>query len=154
MAAGAIPVALAAGAVKMWPREEPDGLYLRIVDDNYDLPEDYPWEKVGAFSAMLARKCKVEHFETDTIALHHAGSTFVSVDHVPTEKLDCLIGEARLNGMTISISRGTAPVTIECLPGRPARFQPPKNIDHEAVARCERLRQAAAASPADERNRK
>jgi hypothetical protein len=152
MLAGAVPVALAAAAANLWPtKEQPDRLYLRIVDDNYDLPADYPWEKVGAFSAMLVRKCGINRFENDAIGLHHAGSTFVSIDEVSTDKLDCLIGEARINGLTISISRGTTPITVECLQGRPARFQPSKNIDQEAVARCERLRQRAANSTADER---
>ncbi|HEV2599045.1 MAG TPA: hypothetical protein VGU00_11860 [Sphingopyxis sp.] len=141
MLAGAVPVALAAAAANLWPQgAEPERLYLRIADDNYDLPANYPWEKVGAFSAMLARKCGINRFETDSIGLHHTGSTFVSIDAVPTDRLDCLIGEARINGMTISVSRGTAPTTIECLPGRPSRFQPPENIDPEAVFRCERLR--------------
>ncbi|PQM26926.1 hypothetical protein CVO77_18300 [Sphingopyxis lindanitolerans] len=151
MLAGALPVALAAAVVSLWPKDEPVGLYLRIVDDNVDLPADYQWEKVGAFSSMLARKCGINRFETDSMGVDHMGSSFVPLDDASTSELDCLIGEARIHGMTIAVSRGTTPETVECLPGHPARFQPPENIDQNAAATCERGRRENATMTADER---
>ena len=119
--------ALALGSVaaaSIWLKEEPQALYLRIADDNFDYmlapghePED------GPTSARLIRHCGIDAFTLDLASPDHAGSAFVNLEKTPRARLNCLIGEARIHGLSLAIVDGEDTASFECLPGWPSRFQ-------------------------------
>ena len=122
---GGATLALASVAIAtIWIRPDTDPVYLRIADDNFDLilsaghdPED------GPTSARLIRHCGIETFNLDLAIPDHGGSAFVNLESTPRAKLNCLIGEARIHGLSLAIVDGEDTAAFECLPGWPSRFQ-------------------------------
>lgn len=115
---------LASAAAAAWLSKEDASQYLRIVDDNfeYTLGPNYKPED-GPTSAKLIRDCKIEQFVTDTSQLDYAGSSFVKIDGMPKANLNCVIGEARINSMSIAIVDGIDTTPTDCIGGWPTRFQ-------------------------------
>ena len=119
-----VALAIASTAIAAWLSEDEVPQYLRVVDDNYGFilgpnyrPED------GPTSAKIIKDCKIEQFVTDTSQPDYAGSSFVKIDGMPKANLNCLIGEARLNSMSIAIVDGIDTTPTDCLGGWPTRFQ-------------------------------
>ncbi|MCW0199612.1 hypothetical protein [Sphingopyxis sp.] len=123
MLAGAA-LALASAATAAWLSKEDAPQYLRIVDDNYEhiLGPNYKLED-GPTSAKIIRDCKVQQFVTDTSLPDYAGSSFVKIDGIPKANLNCIIGEARINSMSIAIVDGIDLTPTDCIGGWPTRFQ-------------------------------
>lgn len=98
--------------------------YLRVADDNYEhiLGLNYKPED-GPTSAKIIRDCKIEQFVTDVSQPDYAGSSFVKIDGMPKANLNCVIGEARINSMSIAIVDGIDAIPIDCIGGWPTRFQ-------------------------------
>lgn len=107
-----------------WLSGEEPAQYLRIVDDNYDyiLGPTYKPEG-GPLSAKIIRDCKIDQFVTDSSQPDYAGSSFVKIDGMPKANLNCLIGEARLNSMSIAITDDIDTTPTDCIGGWPTRFQ-------------------------------
>ena len=126
----ALGATLALGGVavaRVWIKDRPEPLYLRIADDNFhetfdtENPEFQPED--GPTSMRLIRGCKIATFMIDTRGLDHTGSSFVRIDSTPKAKLNCLIGEARAHSMSLAITRGLDTTEIVCVPGWPTRFR-------------------------------
>ncbi|KQZ64838.1 hypothetical protein EEB18_016390 [Sphingopyxis sp. OPL5] len=113
---------VAVAAVWIAPRTEPT--YLRIADDDIDhlLSSDHEPED-GPTSARLIRHCGIDAFTLDLAIPDHAGSAFVNLEKTPRARLNCLIGEARIHGLSLAIVDGEDTASFECLPGWPSRFQ-------------------------------
>lgn len=73
-------------------------------------------------SAKLIKNCKIEKFVTDSSQPDYAGSSFVKIDGMPKANLNCLIGEARINSMSIAIVDGIDTTPTDCIGGWPTRF--------------------------------
>lgn len=120
---GAI-LAISATALAALLSEDEAPQYLRVVDDNYDYilgPDHKPED--GPLSTKIMRDCKIEQFVTDTSQLDYAGSSFVKIDGMPKANLNCVIGEARIHGMSIVIADGVDTTPTDCIGGWPTRFQ-------------------------------
>ncbi len=116
--------AIASAGVAAWYSGEPAAQYLRVIDDNFDHilgPNHEP--KDGPLSAKLIRNCKIKRFVTDTPGLDYAGSSFVKIDGMPKANLNCLIGEARINSMSLAIVDEIDTIPTDCLGGWPTRFK-------------------------------
>lgn len=124
MACGAALALASVAAARIWLKEEPRALHLRIADDNFDyvLAPGYR-DDTGPISAQLVRRCGINAFTLDSAIPDRTGSTFVEIGTTPRAKLNCLIGEARLQGLSMAIVDGMDMTSFECLPGRPSRFQ-------------------------------
>jgi len=123
MSAGTILALASAFAVASLSKKDASQ-YLRIVDDNFEhiLGPNYKPED-GPTSAKLIRNCKIEQFVTDTSQLDYAGSSFVKIDGTPKANLNCVIGQARINSMSIAIVDGIDTTPTDCISGWPTRFQ-------------------------------
>ncbi|WOF42082.1 hypothetical protein KNJ79_12740 [Sphingopyxis indica] len=116
--------AISSMAMASWMSDDEPNQYLRIIDDNYDYilgPNHKPED--GPLSTKIIRNCKIEAFVTDTSQLDYAGSSFVKIDGMPKANLNCLIGEARINSMSIAITDGIDTTPTDCIGGWPTRFQ-------------------------------
>ncbi|MGH6650097.1 MAG: hypothetical protein ACREB7_03100 [Sphingopyxis sp.] len=124
MACGAALALASAAIANTWLVEEPKALYLRIADDNFDymLAPGYR-DGDGPISPQLVRHCGVNRFTVDLAIPDHAGSAFVNLENTPRAQLNCLIGEARIHGLSLAIVDGEDTASFECLPGWPSRFQ-------------------------------
>src|SRR5690606_39906727 len=119
----ALALASALGA-QAWSASREEPLYLRIADDDYDdLSLSDRKAEDGPTSARLIRACGVEKFSLDLAIPDHAGSAFVEIDSTPRPRLNCLIGEARIHGLSLAVVRGLDTAAFECLPGWPSRFR-------------------------------
>ena len=122
---GGATLALAGVAIAtIWIRPDADPVYLRIADDNFDYllgPDHGPGD--GPMSARLIRHCGIETFTLDLAVPDRGGSAFVNLENTPRAKLNCLIGEARIHGLSLAIVDGEDTAAFECLPGWPSRFQ-------------------------------
>ena len=122
LAGAALGIASIASAAWLTKGEAPQ--YLRVIDDNYDHIMGPSYEpKGGPMSAKLIRDCKIEQFVTDTSQPDYSGSTFVKIDGTPKANLNCLIGEARINSMSIAIVNGIDTTPTDCIGGWPTRFK-------------------------------
>ncbi|MBL9071614.1 MAG: hypothetical protein JNM03_16655 [Sphingopyxis sp.] len=123
----ALGAALALGSAALatlWVRDRAQPVYLRIADDNFDemLAADFKAEE-GPTSARLIRRCGIGEFTLDLAIPDHGGSAFVKLEGTPRSKLNCLIGEARIHGLSLAIVDGENRENFECLPGWPSRFR-------------------------------
>ncbi len=113
-----------AAIASIWFDEKPKPLHLRIVDDNFDyILAPKHRDEDGPISPRLARHCGIDQFTVDLAVPDHAGSTFVDLEKTPRAKINCLIGEARIHGLSLAIVDGDDRSNFECLPGWPSRFQ-------------------------------
>ena len=116
--------AIASAGVAAWYPDEPETQYLRVIDDNFDYllgPNHEP--KDGTMSGKIIRDCKIENFVFDVGGMDAAASSFVKIDGMPKANLNCLIGEARINSMSIAITDGIDTTPTDCLGGWPTRFK-------------------------------
>ncbi|MBJ7499378.1 MAG: hypothetical protein JHC57_06470 [Sphingopyxis sp.] len=128
-----VVMALSSVAVAtMWFGKEPERLYLRIADDNFDhiLGPDYKAED-GPVSVKLIRHCGIDEFTTISALPDYAGSSLVPLDSTSEGEINCLIGEARIHALSLAIAAGPDEANFECLPGWPSRFQPFNASDYE-----------------------
>ena len=124
MASGAALALASVAIASIWIEPDVQPVYLRIADDNFDylLGPDYEPEG-GPTSAKLIRHCGIDNFTLDLPIPDHAGSAFVNLQTTPRAKLNCLIGEARIHGLSLAIVDGENKEHFECLSGWPSRFQ-------------------------------
>ena len=104
MACGAALVLASAAIASMWLKEEPEVLYLRIAEDNFDymLAPNHRDED-GPISLQLVQRCGIKAFTLDSAIPDRTGSAFVEVETTPRANLNCVIGEARLQGLSLAI---------------------------------------------------
>lgn len=123
MLAGA-SLAIASAGVATLLSEKPATQYLRVIDDNFDyiLGPSHASED-GPLSPRLIRNCKIEQFVTDSAQPDYTGSSFVKIDGMPKANLNCLIGEARANSLSLAIVDGIDTTPADCIDGWPTRFQ-------------------------------
>ena len=81
----------------------------------------------------------------------HAGSSYVSLEKTPKAQINCVVGKARVKGLTLAFVDGFDTSEIACLPGDPTAFKKPEELDPEILARCLPNRKAAIPATADER---
>jgi hypothetical protein len=115
-------MAIGSFAAAEWLSDDQYPQYLRVIDDNYDhlLRKDHKWEE-GPTSAKLIRNCKIEAFVNDSLGLHYAGSSFVKIKGVPIANLNCLLGEARINAMSVAVVARIDSTPTDCIDGWPTR---------------------------------
>ncbi len=113
------------GAASLWLPNDQQPLYLRLIDDNFDhiLGPDYKPETEGPAGLKLLRDCKITAFLTDAGGNDAASSSFIALDATSPEKVNCLIGEARIRSMSIAIVQGIDTTPTDCLGGWPTRFR-------------------------------
>ncbi|WP_447755004.1 hypothetical protein [Sphingopyxis fribergensis] len=98
--------------------------FLRVIDDNpHSIQGPNNEREFGPLSVRLIRNCKIEKFVTDSPQPDYTGSSFVKIDGMPKAQLNCLIGEARTNSLSIAIVDGIDTTPAECIGGWPTRFQ-------------------------------
>ena len=125
--------------------------YLRLADDNFELmmsnatkPED------GPLSVQLLRACGISDFQVDLMIPDHAGSSYVPLDNASKKQLNCLVGKARMKGLTLAFVDGFDTSEIACLPGNPTTFKENDELDPAILARCAPYRKATTPATADE----
>jgi len=124
MASGAALALASVAVATIWLKPQSQPIYLRIADDNFDHLLGPDFEPEGApTSAQLIRHCGIESFTLDLAVPDHAGSAFVNLETTPRAKLNCLIGEARIHGLSMAIVDGENRENFECMAGWPSRFQ-------------------------------
>ncbi|WP_432767704.1 MAG: hypothetical protein HEQ22_09670 [Sphingopyxis sp.] len=123
MSAGAALAIAGAGAATLFSEKQATQ-YLRVIDDNFDyaLGPNHASED-GPLSPRLIRNCKIEQFVTDSAQPDYTGSSFVKIDGMPKANLNCLIGEARANSLSLAIVDGIDTTPADCIDGWPTRFQ-------------------------------
>ncbi|HET6525211.1 hypothetical protein [Sphingopyxis sp.] len=118
----ALAIASVGGATLLSKKQAPQ--YLRVIDDNpHSIQGPNNEQEFGPLSARLIRNCKIERFVTDSPQPDYTGSSFVKIDGMPKAYLNCLIGEARTNSLSIAIVDGIDTTPAECIGGWPTRFQ-------------------------------
>lgn len=131
MLAGAAFAIASAGAATLLSEKQATQ-YLRVIDDNFDYilgPNHQPED--GPLSPRLIRNCKIEQFVTDSAQPDYTGSSFVKIDGMPKANLNCLIGEARANSLSIAIVDGIDTTPTDCIGGWPTRFQKEASVGFE-----------------------
>lgn len=106
MLTGAALAVAGAGTATLVSKKQ-SSQYLRVMDDNFDhtLAPNYRADD-GPLSPRLIRNCKIERFVTDSALPDHTGSSFVKIDGTAKAKLNCLIGQARANSLSIALVDG------------------------------------------------
>jgi hypothetical protein len=123
MLAGAALATASVGAAALLSKKQA-GQYLRVIDDNpYSIQGPNHEQEFGPLSARLIRNCKIEKFVTESAQPDYTGSSFVKIDGIPKAHLNCLIGEARTNSLSIAIVDGIDTTPADCIGGWPTRFQ-------------------------------
>lgn len=124
MVCGATLALASAAIASIWLNEKPEALYLRIAEDSFDyMLAPGHRDEDGPISPQLVRRCGIKEFLLDSAVPDRTGSAFVKIETTPRANLNCLIGEARLQGLSLAIVDGMDKTSFECLPGRPSRFQ-------------------------------
>jgi len=127
----ALTLASALGA-QAWSASREEPLYLRIADDDHDdLAQTDRKAEDSPTSARLIRACGIDKFSLDLAIPDHEGSAFVEIDSTPRPRLNCLIGEARIHGLSLAVVRGLDTAAFECLPGWPSRFRKLDAADYQ-----------------------